>query len=348
MNNFNNDFNTEQQNNERRIDLKRAKKTFSKIGLTLCAVILLLYVSQIALTVVLMLLKKENFINSSTGMWIMSIVPMYFFAFPAGLLMLRSLPRSPLEKKEITFKTFFIYLCIAFFLMSVGNYIGVFLSMMLSQGTAENALDTYALDMNPLKILVMVILAPLFEEFIFRKQIIDRTKMYGEKTAVILSGLIFGLFHTNMFQFFYAFFLGILFAYIYIQTGRLRYTVMIHGIINFCGSVVAPYIISKIDMEAIDKLSIMDANSVPYNELMEIMMPNMPGLTMLFAYYAASLGLAIAGFILFILKKKNIRWKPAELQLPHFEIATTVYMNIGIVLFIAITAGLTVASVFLN
>ncbi len=347
MNYFNNDFNTEQQTNEKKVDLKKAKKAFSRIGFALCMVILVVNIVQIALMIVLALFKKENFLETSTGMWIASMVPLYIFAFPAGLLMIRSIPRNAPEKKEITFKTFFVYVCIAFFFMNVGNYIGVFLSMFLSQGTAENALNTFALDTNPLKILVMVILAPLLEEYIFRKQIIDRTKIYGEKTAVILSGLLFGLFHTNMFQFFYAFFLGVLFAYIYVRTGRLRYPVMIHGIINFCGSVIAPYIVSKIDMDTINKLSTMDPNSVPPEELMEIMMPIMPGLMMLLAYYAVSLGLSIAGFVLYILKKKNIRWTPAESQLPHFEIANTVYMNIGIVLFITITVALTVASVFL-
>ncbi len=347
MNYFNNDFNTEQQNNERQVDLKKAKKVFSKIGLALCTMILVVYITQIAISVVLVLLKKEAFLETSAGMWLTSMVPMYVFAFPAGLLMLRSIPHNTPEKKDITAGCFIIYVCIAFFLMNIGNYIGVFLSMFLSQGTAENALDTFAMDTNPLKILVMVILAPLLEEYIFRKQIIDRTKIYGEKTAVILSGLLFGLFHTNMFQFFYAFLVGVLFAYVYVRTGKLRYPVLIHGIINFCGSVVAPYIISKIDMDTIEKLSTMDPNSVPAEELMEIMMPIMPGIMMLLAYYAVSFGLSVAGFVLYIIKKKNISWTVADSQLPSLEVANTVYMNIGIVLFITITVALTIASIFL-
>ncbi len=232
--------------------------------------------------------------------------------------------------------------------MNIGNYIGVFLSLLLSQGTAENALNTFAYDTSLLKILVMVILAPLLEEYIFRKQIIDRTKIYGEKTAVILSGLLFGLFHTNMFQFFYAFFVGILFAYIYVRTGRLRYPVLIHGIVNFFGSVIAPYIVSKIDLDTMSKIAELDPNTVPAEELMELMMPIMPGLLMLMAYYAVSFGLSLAGFILVMLKRKKISWTPASSQLPHAEIANTVYMNVGMVLFITITVALTVASIFLN
>lgn len=347
MNYFNNDFNTDQQSPKPQVDLKKAKKVFSKIGLALCMMILVVYVTQIAISVVLVLLKQESFLETSTGMWLTSIIPMYVFAFPAGLLMLRKTPHNAPEKKEITAGSFIAYVCIAFFLMNIGNYIGVFLSMFLSQGTAENALDTFAMDTSPLKILVMVILAPLLEEYIFRKQIIDRTKIYGEKTAVILSGLLFGLFHTNMFQFFYAFFVGVLFAYVYVRTGRLRYPVLIHGIINFCGSVIAPYIISKLDMDAIEKISTMDPNSVPAEELMELMMPIMPGLLMLLAYYAVSFGLSVAGFVLYIIKKKNIKWTPAESQLPALEVANTIYMSIGIVLFITITVSMTIASIFL-
>ncbi len=96
MNYFNNNFNTEQQNNERRVDLKKAKKAFSRIGLAFCTVILVVNVVQIAFMLVLALMNKSNFIETTTGMWILSMVPLYVFAFPVGLLMLRSLsPNTP-------------------------------------------------------------------------------------------------------------------------------------------------------------------------------------------------------------------------------------------------------------
>ena len=49
-----------------------------------------------------------------------------------------------------------------------------------------------------------VVLAPVMEELIFRKVLIDRTIVYGDKAAVVLSGLLFGVFHGNFHQFFYA------------------------------------------------------------------------------------------------------------------------------------------------
>lgn len=78
------------------------------------------------------------------------------------------------------------------------------------------------------------------EELFFRKALISHMKPYGEKTAVILSALMFGLFHGNFSQVFYAFFLGLLFGYVFVKTEKLRYSLMLHMIINFLGSVLAP------------------------------------------------------------------------------------------------------------
>ena len=42
----------------------------------------------------------------------------------------------------------------------------------------------------------------------FRKLLIDRIVPFGQRVAVVVSGLAFGLFHGNFYQFFYAFSLG--------------------------------------------------------------------------------------------------------------------------------------------
>ena len=69
----------------------------------------------------------------------------------------------------------------------------------------------------------------ILEEFIFRKMVIDRIWQYGEKIAVVTSALIFALFHINLFQFFYALGIGLIFAYVYLRTGKLRYTIIMHA-----------------------------------------------------------------------------------------------------------------------
>jgi hypothetical protein len=82
------------------------------------------------------------------------------------------------------------------------------------------------------------ICAPFGEELIFRKLLLDRTRGYGETASILLSGLLFGLFHGNLFQFFYAFILGMILAYIYLRSGKYLWCVAMHAVINFIGSVV--------------------------------------------------------------------------------------------------------------
>lgn len=93
----------------------------------------------------------------------------------------------------------------------------------------------------PVNLVVAVILAPIFEELICRKWIIDRLLPYSEVLAVVTSGLLFGLIHGNFYQFFYAALLGMLFAVVYVKTGKIFHTIAMHAIINFTGSIIATF-----------------------------------------------------------------------------------------------------------
>ena len=74
------------------------------------------------------------------------------------------------------------------------------------------------------------------EELLFRKLLTERIVKYGELPAVLASGLFFGLFHGNLNQFSYAFLIGLFLGFIYVKTGKLRYTIGLHMAINFIGS----------------------------------------------------------------------------------------------------------------
>lgn len=83
---------------------------------------------------------------------------------------------------------------------------------------------------------IAVLIAPTAEELLFRKLLTERIVKYGELAAVLASGLFFGLFHGNLNQFSYAFLLGLFLGFIYVKTGKLRYTIGLHMAINFIGS----------------------------------------------------------------------------------------------------------------
>lgn len=326
-------------------NLKNERKVFSRIGFALSAILVVAFVTQAFCVVVPKLIWGENnwFSTSSWGFWILNFAPIYLFAIPTGLLIMRKIPAQEPEEHKLGIGKFLILLPIVCFITYSGNIIGNVLSIILSGGQAKNALLDYAMDNNPLKIIVMVVLAPILEEFVFRKQLIDRTRCYGEKLTVLLSGLTFGLLHQNLFQFFYAFGIGVVFAYIYLRTGKLRYTVLMHAILNFMGAVIAPWIISLVDLDAISSISASATN----DEIIALLPQILPGLIIFMLYAFLLMAISIAGLVLLIVFSRKIVWKPAESQLPQGEVVKTVYKNIGMILYIILCAVFIVISLLM-
>ena len=324
--------------------LPSARKTFSRIGLAFCAVTLISTVLQLlCATLPRLIWGEENpLTNSSWGIWVISFVPLYFVAIPIGLQILRGLPAQTPQSHPLKAGGFWVVVPVCIFLTYAGSLVGTVLSFLLSGGSAQNAVAEYAMDTHPLKVLVMVILAPLIEEYLCRKQIIDRTRRYGEKTAVFFSALIFGLLHQNLYQFFYAFALGLVFGYIYIRTGRLRYTILLHGIFNFMGAVIAPWILTHSNIEALQNID----PTLPPEELMQIYQELLPGLVPASLYSMMIVGLFIAGLVLLITERKQLVWKQSEETLPQGTVVKTAYLNLGMVLFCLICAAAIVYALF--
>ena len=79
----------------------------------------------------------------------------------------------------------------------------------------------------------MLIMAPLVEELAFRGLIFGRLKKdVPVWAAALFSAVCFGLWHRNLPQFCYTLPAGIWLAFVYHQTGRLRYAMVVHGVCN--------------------------------------------------------------------------------------------------------------------
>ena len=70
------------------------------------------------------------------------------------------------------------------------------------------------------------VVTPIFEELVFRKLFIDRVHIYGEGMAILASGLLYALYQGDFTRFFFSIGLGAFFAYIYIRTGKIWYTII--------------------------------------------------------------------------------------------------------------------------
>lgn len=82
----------------------------------------------------------------------------------------------------------------------------------------------------------LVIIAPLFEEFIFRGVVLNGfLTHYSPLKAILLSSLLFSILHFNPFQFIGTFFLGLITGWYYSKTRNLLSCIIIHSMYNLVG-----------------------------------------------------------------------------------------------------------------
>jgi Predicted metal-dependent membrane protease len=82
---------------------------------------------------------------------------------------------------------------------------------------------------NSIKVLSTVILAPLVEEFLFRGILFQQLlKKYSVNVAIVISAGIFGIFHGQLWQGIYAFFIGLIAAYVYFKRKSILLPICIH------------------------------------------------------------------------------------------------------------------------
>ena len=85
-----------------------------------------------------------------------------------------------------------------------------------------------------LGMLYIIIIAPVFEEILYRGIIFGGLRRKGQSFvfSAYLSALLFGLMHMNVSQGINAFVLGLLVAYVYEQTGNLKISIGLHLLNN--------------------------------------------------------------------------------------------------------------------
>ncbi len=212
---------------------KQMAKTFSVMALGLC---LGLLVSQLVPTILAAVLpdfdvKAHAFLVGGlcTGL----------FTLPLMLLLTRRIPVRKPEESQMDFECFLALVCVSYACMIVGNLVGIGINMLISPNSVNLIGNLASATGTSVEMVVaFVVLAPVFEELVFRKVLVDRVLPFGEWPAILFSGLTFGIFHGNLTQFFYAAMLGMVLAYVYIRWGNILYNIGIHACLNFLGGVL--------------------------------------------------------------------------------------------------------------
>ena len=223
-------------------DLRAERRRLAAPALAIAFIVLFTSVLQ-GLLVTLVHRYVPSLVDRDWYVIVMSMVPMYLVSMPLSLLFFRMTPSDPPKKKKLSIPVFLGLLAICFALTYAGNLIGSMVNLMLGTLTGkEQVNDLQNLTMNtPLwaNLLFCGILAPILEEVFYRKLVIDRLRGLGDIPVILISGILFGLIHGNFSQFFYAAFIGLILGYIYLNTGRLRYTIGLHMALNIVGGVYA-------------------------------------------------------------------------------------------------------------
>ncbi|MFD2130471.1 CPBP family intramembrane glutamic endopeptidase [Pseudogracilibacillus auburnensis] len=87
--------------------------------------------------------------------------------------------------------------------------------------------------LNPIFILIPAILAPIFEELIFRKILFGTLhKKLHFFWAALISSLIFGVLHMDLLHILIYVTMGFVFAYLYVKTKRIIVPIIVHMSLN--------------------------------------------------------------------------------------------------------------------
>ena len=315
-----------------------AKKAYSRFGFSYTAMYWV-YIAIIALVLVIRNVALPEGTLDGQALMIFYFAIRFVLIYPIMYFCIRKLPTFKIEKKKLGAGKFIACLFITYFLMLVANAIGMFLNSVIGKATGNggvNPLMDVVDSMSPLMmILFAAVLAPIWEELLFRKFLVDRVRNYGEVTAMLMSGVMFGLYHGNMAQGAYAFAIGCFLAFIYMRTGKIGYTIAIHMFINGFSTYLSKFMLKDINISEMQSYLI-NGDTEGYMNFVSENMAALAGMTLVGMFVIVAV---IAGFILIIAMRKKFVFEHHEEEIEKGKRFKTAVLNPGMILFIIYWLG---------
>lgn len=258
---------------------------------------------------------------------IATVLSVYVIGFPLLYILTKNMPGKTIEKKSLTFKQFMYFVLLLYGCNYVGTLVGLPIHIILSipskmRGMA--GLFSVLFAKNPIaSILVASVCAPIFEELMCRKILVSKIAVHNEYLAIITSGLCFGILHGNFQQAGFTFFIGCFFAYIYLRTGKIKYTMMLHATMNGVTTLITAPLVRKA-LSVIPELNISEiikrGNAImelqeAFSQLTEAQLEQMiPWILAVDAFSMILSGVMIVGTVFLIIArvKKKIALPPEE------------------------------------
>ncbi len=216
----------------------------SKSGLYLSLMTMAMFATQVIIAFIMKMISPDVM---ETGLYsvVATLIGMVGVGLPVFAKLMKKIPDSEIgERKKLSpikFIGFFI-VCVAsaYIANIVGLLISAFIELINGVEVGDPVGDFLYNEYMVLAMVYAIIIAPIVEELIFRRILLNKLRRFGDLPAMLITGIAFGIFHFNLAQFFYAAVLGILFAFITIRTNRIVYAMVLHMLMNFIGAGLAP------------------------------------------------------------------------------------------------------------
>lgn len=143
---------------------------------------------------------------------------------------------SLFQTKGLSIGRVLMYMCIAIGLQTACGYLSVFITDFLSQAGITAYEADFSTGQNFKNVVLMTIysciVAPVTEELLFRGFLLKTTSRVSQRFGILLSAVLFGLWHENISQFVLAFFVGIFMGYLTIKHDSIMPAILCHMAVN--------------------------------------------------------------------------------------------------------------------
>ena len=228
--------------------VKQARRGMNRVGATVLVYFLIMNTVSILVMLVEMIVYLAKLLVSGQSLDITALVEhattrlmesgwTYIVAIAIGLVIVALWKGKGYWRQEVfekqrpmTAGTFFQLLCvflsaqfifqlIAYLLEWLLNLVG--LSAMAAVEMASTTGTTFSL------YLYICILGPISEELLFRGLILRGVRPWGKQAAILVSALVFGLFHGNVVQIPFAFAVGMVLGYVTVEFS-ITWAIVLH------------------------------------------------------------------------------------------------------------------------
>ena len=231
---------------EKRISTNELKRIAFVIGISIILLIVMQLIIQILMELLVVPFLNEILNESQINLIVSALISIISMLCPALFVLMYAKKTTKFSKETSADITIYIFLVtiLQLLLILIQQVLGI-------ENKSTQVLIVDGLDNVVTAILFFIniaIIPAIFEELYFRKALISLTRKFGNKFAIFISAVAFGLIHMNMVQGIFAFFMGLILGNLYVKTNSMKLNVLIHGLNNGYTAICAILIANNLEL----------------------------------------------------------------------------------------------------